>query len=250
MSIYINSAIPHAGELPSFTRFEPMKLYTEDDRYVFVNEYRYVIMPNGTEALMYSNTRNIMDRWFVGFGTSVFVNGYGVPQNILTDDNYGRYLGAVVSYVKAFPDERYTIHLCGGYTNRPDKTEAAAMLEWFDHFGCPKNASLHLIEVGDTARDNMIAFQKRVETSFGSSGVLFCEVSRRHTMGFFACLLLAHYELQAVKFDTASLSVKHKITQIIVKLPLEILAWHFTWFDQIRIRARARHIARARAENK
>jgi len=176
------------------------------------------------------------------FPTVLYVNGYGAAG---TDDgNYNRYLSNVLDLVKSRPSYKFRVFLAGGLTNRTDLTEARAMLNWFEAKGKPDNAEFLMIEDTTTAKDNMVAFRKLV----GDEPVaIFCEHSRRHTMRFFALSLFNQYKILPVKFDAKSLRTKHRLQQVLLKTPLEILAWYWKPADNLRLKFRARHVVKVRA---
>ncbi len=173
----------------------------------------------------------------------IFVNGYGATDNV-DDGNYCRYLGEVSTFIDSHQTEKCVVHLCGGYTNRLDLTEARAMLNWFVRRRDFSDVEYVLIEDTFTARDNMERMGSLVSEELL---VIFCEYSRRFTMAFYASRLFKHYEIHGVKFDAKSLTFVHQIKQVTLKLPVEVLAWYFQSFDHLRLWLRNRHVMRVRA---
>lgn len=176
----------------------------------------------------------------------VFVNGYGAPLNPLEDDNFDQYLGNILKQLKEHCTYQcINLYLAGGYTNRTDMSEAEAMHEWFAKHQLPVHTVIHLISKTDTARENMREFQKVVGSD--TPVFVFCELSRKPTMEFFAKKFFKHYMVYGVKFDAASLTLTNCLKQYTIKLWLEQLAWHSKTVDNLRKWLRKRQVTRSRA---
>jgi hypothetical protein len=131
------------------------------------------------------------------------INGYGVPWNILQDDNYERYLTAVSKILKGY--DVIGIYLAGGYTNDPCVSEATAMQDWFLAKRPEWRRKLYLIERPVTARHNIEDFCLTINSQTASEDLqvmIFCEHSRRHAMGFIARRLFdKHPVIKGINFD-------------------------------------------------
>lgn len=174
----------------------------------------------------------------------ILVNGYGAPLEPLMDENLHRYLTEVVSILEGSEDGENALYLAGGYTNRSDLSEAAAMSAWLKARELPKGTVIFLIETSTTARGNLT----RLKDLVGNVPVtICCEYSRRLTMKFFAKKLFSQSVIRGIKFDEDSLRLDHLISRYTIKHWLEVLAWHSRIVDRFRRWLRKRHIARARA---
>lgn len=172
----------------------------------------------------------------------VFVNGYGAPKDPLTDGNYERYLEQVLWFLNN-QSGMIHLHLFGGFTNRTDLSEAAAMKLWFEHAGIPKSALVITHDRTTTARGNLIEFNRVVGDV---PVVIFCEASREKTMRFFAGKLFSSFSIHGIPFDAKSLTPEALVEQR-WQYRLEYLAWYLPPVDVVcRIR-RYRHVMRARA---
>ncbi len=171
----------------------------------------------------------------------VYANGYGATENI-HDRNYTHYLIKVSHFIQEHPDKQFTVYLCGGYTNRKNLTEAACMHQIWTRLGIPPNVVLVLIEDTTTARDNLQAVRLAGDVPI----TIFCELSRKPTMRFLASRFFSAAQIVGIGFDEKSLKIGHRLKQLFLHFPLEVLAYYCPLFDKIRLALRKRHIARVR----
>ena len=180
-------------------------------------------------------------------GLYVFVNGYGVPEDPLTDSNLRRYLSQVMRSVDRVDDviPVTALYLCGGRTSRPDLSEAAAMRQWIVANAPEWRCRARLIEGSIDAQNSLRQFADMVPP--GAPVLVFCEYSRRHVMRALAARLLPGRDVSVlgIAFDRASLTPSNQLVQLL-RVPFEVLSLRVRLVDDLRANRRAAAVLRAR----
>lgn len=179
----------------------------------------------------------------------VFINGYGAPAEPRRDLALEHYLRSVVAVLKTIlsrEDCTFEIYFGGGYTNRLDKTEAAALQENWQVRSLDENlrdSPCHPI-LGDTGRENLCLLRKEIGDV---PVIIFCEYSRRFAMRFLTRQYFSYALVVGIKFDASSLTPRHQLSQLLVRLPLEVAAWYWEPANKLRLWLRQGHVKRVRA---
>lgn len=173
---------------------------------------------------------------------ALFVNGYGAAEPY--DGNYNRYLGMVQKWIEQSSQPKLTVYLAGGYTNRPDLTEAQAMRQWFESRIMLKHGvEFVLISSTTTARDNL----KECRRLAGDTPIIvFCEYTRRHVMRLLAKQYFRQAVIMGVAFDARSLELHRRFINGPVKYAVEWAALRWQWAERLRLSMRRGHVMRAR----
>lgn len=180
-------------------------------------------------------------------GVYVLVNGYGAPADPLTDGNYHRYLNAVFDFVDRYTTKEVTLILAGGFTNREDLSEADAMQMWFENNQLTKNVKVVILNHTVSARDNVRAAYSLLKDM---PLHVFCEYSRRFIVECITMQFFSSYVMHPVAFDEVSMQRSHRVKQLFLHLPLEILACYFYFAERARLRLRLHHIMQARRRSR
>jgi hypothetical protein len=158
-----------------------------------------------------------------------FINGYGVPDDILRDGNYGAYLMECLRTIVVFSQgEPVEIHLGGGATdvNSPGRTEAGEMARWlatneFDYDVELLLSQALFLPISRTidARENLEALQERIGR--GTQVGIFCEHARQDWMQVLALRLFDDATVFPIDFDAG----RSKYARLLhaAKLPMRIL---------------------------
>ena len=181
----------------------------------------------------------------------VYINGYGAPRSPVTDPACGRYLGAVFQELDQLEAPVRRIWLCGGVTNNPDLSEAAAMRAWIETHKPHWFTRVRLIEDTTTLQTNLEAFTAKYAVSSGDFHFLFFgEESRRWKMWFHVVRLFGidtSTHVIGIPFDKRSLEWKQLCKERLVAFPLEVAATFFPrsagW---LRRYLRERHVRKER----
>lgn len=140
---------------------------------------------------------------------NIIINGYGVPKNILKDQNYHAYLGQILNFLwDNYQHKNLNIILCGGNTDmcRPYKrTEAGQMHKWFypriKNLHLDKNWQLIRNSVGLSAVENLLTSK-----NFLASGgiIYFCEITRQYKSRTLVKKIFgSRAKVIAIEFDTS-----------------------------------------------
>lgn len=132
-----------------------------------------------------------------------YVNGYGVPRDVLTDANYRHYVQYVISYAET-SDAPVLIYFVGGATDpaQPDKTEAGEMERLAETLIRPDRRdrlTLRLITEATDLPGNIRAFAHRLPA--GEQVTVFCEYARQDRMRFLVHRMLKGAKVVPVAFD-------------------------------------------------
>lgn len=179
----------------------------------------------------------------------VFINGYGAPAEPRRDpalEHYLRNVVAILNTILGREDCTFEIYFGGGYTNRLDKTEAAALQENWRIRSLDeelRNSLCHLI-LGDTGRENLCLLRKEIGDV---PVIIFCEYSRRFAMRFLTQRYFSEALVVGIRFDEPSLTPRHQLAQLLVRLPLEVVAWYWEPANKLRLWLRQGHVRRVRA---
>lgn len=177
----------------------------------------------------------------------VCVLGYGAPRDPAMDGNYDRYLTEV--FRRLGPESTYVedIFLCGGYTNRRDLSEAAAMLQWIEAHRPEWARKCLTLEEPITLEADLEEAAREVPA--GSRAFIFCEQSRIWSVRFHARRFFTgiDWRVIGIAFDAASMKPIHRLQQLFVHLPIEILSTKSTTVAAFKARKRMQRIAAARA---
>lgn len=179
---------------------------------------------------------------------AVYVNGYGAPVDITKDGNYEKYLLDVFEALDAWGSRVSVVYLCGGYTNRHDLSEAAAMMEWVEKNASEWRGRIRLIENSTTVRENIAEFAAQCGGA-NFNPVFFCEYSREPAVAALAAVFFAGsvtITTAGVGFSSADLTRRAQLKQVLVNLPMELASLRFEVVERWRAKARAKVIAKAR----
>ena len=149
----------------------------------------------------------------------IIINGYGTPDNIMTDLNYNRYLGFIFNYLWAnYRHKKLTITVCGGPTDmkRPyQRTEAGEMAKWFRHYlarlNLTKRWQVKQANKGLGALDNLLAAKKIIGSK--KAPMICCfDITRtkkmrrliKEVLGSKVKLLLIDFDLSLPRYDLAT----------------------------------------------
>jgi len=150
-----------------------------------------------------------------------YVNGYGVPRNILWDCNYSAFLAKAL-----FPlvDSRSIVYLAGGATNPcyPDRTEAGEMLRWAEHNGLCVTIDFYLINRSIDLQGNLLGLLQ--ETGRDIELVLFCEWARQDYMRFLVGRMFSNAKVVPIKFD-AGMDWLSRPRQLL-RLPVKVAGYY------------------------
>ena len=179
------------------------------------------------------------------------INGYGVPNDILSDGNYDRYLSACASLIElsertgghhleeeiaafmrgeGLPQCAPTIYLAGGSTNVhfPDRTEAGEMVRWFLAHGLVSSSATFCVVPGALdARGNLELLRNDVGRD--AQVTIFCEYARQDLMHFLANRLFRHAVVIPIAFDGGPYKNPLARLRQLARLPLRIAAWYSPW---------------------
>lgn len=179
----------------------------------------------------------------------VAIIGYGAPEDPKTDGNLMGYLDPITRFLRGHHGVT-ALYLLGGYTNRPDLSEAAAMHQWIQfHEARDIAEDIVLVETTRTARENIEALARLSYP--GDHIIIFCEHSRR----WIVRMLVRHFlrersvRVVGIAFDEPSLTLRHRLHQAGPRLALEWIALHSGRMDRVRLDLRELHINRARAHD-
>lgn len=185
-----------------------------------------------------------------------YVNGYDVPENILADDNYVRYLGLVLRAVRRV-EGPVRLYLAGGATNPrlPDRTEAGEMerlVRDFLSFGpAPTLLEIVRLESAKDLRGNLEAFCAHAGSDVEAT--VFCEYARQDRMRFYVARLLPRARVHPViLYKGGHPRPMDRLLQLPENL-LHALAWYVPGFkrlvvDPLRRRHMRRNSARRRRQ--
>ena len=180
---------------------------------------------------------------------AISINGYGAERRPKHSFKLLRYLGQLLKLLhKHELMERIDhIYLCGGYTNRTDMSEAESMRRWIAYHAPELIDRVHLIDTTTTVQDNVRAFSKAIAGQ-DLHPVFVCEYSRWLTTFVLARSFMGSVPMSLVpiKFDAASLEVRHQLKQVLVNAPLEWLCLHSEVVDGWRRDVRRQAIRQAR----
>lgn len=173
--------------------------------------------------------------------------GYGAARDPVSDGNTSRYLSEALKVLGQHTTRIQDILLCGGYTNRHDLSEAAAMLLWIKaHHPAWADKCLTL-ETPLTLEDDLREAASEIPT--GAEAFIFCEQSRIWSVRFHARRLFKDigWRVIGIAFDAPSLKPTHRLKQLLVHLPIEVLSTKSRFIAGFKHRQRTRKIAEARA---
>lgn len=136
-----------------------------------------------------------------------FINGYGIPKDILEDGNYKRYLKECWEFIRAASDGRnIRLVLSGGFTNAnfPRRTEAAEMQRYLaarceGYHDALKDGETVIMDWPIDSREALEALRHFV--GFRDELVIFCEHARQDWMRIMASLWFPSAFVMAVDFD-------------------------------------------------
>lgn len=164
-----------------------------------------------------------------------YINGYGVPRDIMADGNYGRYLSACheamasedkKSAGRGRPsDAQPLVYLAGGATNSnfPDRTEAGEMLKWFAARN-PDVSGFRLIDGKLDLRGNLEELRRLVAPA--ESITFFCEYARQDFFRFLVARLFPGARVRPIKFDGGTPHQRLARLRQSLRLPLRLAAWY------------------------
>lgn len=183
----------------------------------------------------------------------VFVNGYGVPDDIIADRNYQLYFGAIRAYIMAVTQQGDTVrmYLSGGATDlrRPQLTEAGEMRRYLAYIveeaGCFADRKLNVrcIEDAIDTREGLCSLQKEVGRH--EVVVIFCEWTRQDRVRMFAGLLFSKARVVPIPF--AHISVLRRLREV-PRTILARLAWHSDALRHLELAFRHDYLARMAAD--
>lgn len=166
----------------------------------------------------------------------IVVLGYGCH---LTE-SVKKYLDSVVLFVAI--NKVTAIITTGGYTNRktaPGISEAGMMADYLKQSGVV--APILLEETAVTTNENLRSVIRiaREQQLTDKRVVVFCDSARSFKVRILARLILGHWP----EFRTYELTkgLVAKIKQLLVAMPLDVLASQFLFFEKIELR-RKEHI--------
>lgn len=133
-----------------------------------------------------------------------YVNGYGVPKDVLTDGNYRHYVQHVVSWAET-ADAPVLVFFAGGATDpaQPDKTEAEEMrrlAETLLREHCHDRVRFQVITTATDLLGNFRAFVPRIPE--GAAVTVFCEHARQDRVRFLCWRMLPNAQVVPVAFDS------------------------------------------------
>lgn len=169
-----------------------------------------------------------------------YVNGYGVPRDVLADGNYSRYLSACRDAIRRYEEEYLLIdrasapgcsvppavvYLAGGATNPglPGKTEADAMRRWFV-ISRSCGLDLRLIDRTLDLRGNLEALRREIGPD--EPVMVFCEWARQDYARFLARRMFRCAVVYPIRFDGGVRFYPLARLRQLAKLPLRVAAWH------------------------
>lgn len=175
------------------------------------------------------------------------VLGYGAPHNPLSDGNYTRYLSEVFRRLEIEASRVEDIILCGGYTNRTDLSEAGAMNLWIEAHRPEWVRKCLTLEEPTTLEADLE--EAAAEIPPDSQAYIFCEQSRIWSVRFHARRFFKDiaWRVIGIAFDEASLKPTHRLKQLLVHLPIEVLSTKSRIIADFKRRQRIRTVAKARA---
>ncbi len=181
--------------------------------------------------------------------TAIFyVNGYGVPPEVMEDANYARYLGQVLRRVRR-EDGPVRLYLAGGATNPllPGRTEAAAMeqlVREFLSFGpAPPSLDIVRLEAATDLRGNLEAF--RAHAGVNVEAAVFCEYARQDRVRFYVRRLLPRCRVHPLTFDQDQYPRTADRLRQLPETLLHVLAWYVPPLRPLVLTPlRARHMRR------
>jgi hypothetical protein len=172
------------------------------------------------------------------------INGLGAPEYPEDDKALSTYLRQALAFVDKYSPN--FIFLCGGCTNRPNLSEAEAMLRWF---GCHAPHLLErivLLEDSLTARQNVEELNRHV--GGGTSVVYFTEYSRRFEARILcACYLMVGWRVVGLVHDKRSMRPDRRLLRYTVYAPLALSVEMFPGLAGAQEQFRVLHILRTRA---
>ncbi|OGM01098.1 hypothetical protein A2480_02930 [Candidatus Uhrbacteria bacterium RIFOXYC2_FULL_47_19] len=173
-----------------------------------------------------------------------YVNGYGVPGDIFSDENYQTYLIACLSpMVRSMRGQRRiladaifglsgalsstdrpVVYLAGGATNPcySDRTEAGEMLRWAEHNGFGDKFDFRLIDQPSDLQGNLRELQRK--SGRNAELIIFCEWARQDYMRFLVDRLFVNARVVPIRFD-AGMNWLSRPRQLL-RLPVKVAGYY------------------------
>lgn len=151
-----------------------------------------------------------------------YVNGYGVPKDVLADGNYIRYLYRILAWAET-ADAPVTVYFAGGATDpaQPNKTEAEEMLrlaETMLHKLRRPDVSFKTLTEATDLLGNLRALGRHLARD--TEVVVFCEHARQDRVHFLCWRLFPKAFVVPVMFDE---NMGHPLLARLRELPNTVL---------------------------